>query len=368
MRVLAVFVFGAAGFAATVPFDSSAYTSGAVRLSYTVDEVAVMWPDESGKTWSARFSLDPSKPLITGVSKGATTVLNQASPIYRAGTGRRRGGWDQFFDFPESAPEGTRRFQGEFKLTRGSATSDGNRLVLTFEGLRLGIFSGSIQYIFYPGGSLVQQRALVSTSKPDTAFYYEAGLRMDSPKDRRPGGNMDSAVSFYDTTGVIRTVASSGPRGSRRKCGTVQLQRHPPRARWRCFLLRTVFSSRLHDQSWVCVAQHVARQRVNRDSTIAGRQLAVLSVVQRAPRHATGTRHVSVVKRGVPTADALDSVKLYTHGRLVSRSARLQDVRAPLASGVHGAGNCKGQAVGSAFPDRAARHGNQHRHDHGLSR
>ena len=211
MRVLALFVFGAACFAATVPFDSSAYTAGAVRLSSTVDEVAVMWPDESGKTWSARFSLDPAKPLIAGVSKGATTVLNQASPIYRAGTGRRRGGWDQFFDFPESAPEGTRRFQGEFKLTRGSAASDGNRLVLTFEGLRLGIFSGSIQYIFYPGGSLVQQRALVSTSEPDTAFYYEAGLRMEAPKDRRPGGNMDTAVSFYDTAGVMRMVASSGP-------------------------------------------------------------------------------------------------------------------------------------------------------------
>lgn len=211
MRVLGCLIFAATAFAATVPFDSSAYTAAAVRMSYTVDEVTVLWPDEGGRTWSARFSLDPSKPLIAGVSQGATTVLNQANPIYRAGTGRRRGGWDQFFDFPESAPEGTRRFQGEFKLTRASATSDGNRLVLTFEGLRLGIFSGSIQYIFYPGGSLVQQRALVSTSEPDTAFYYEAGLRMDSPKDRRPGGNMDTNVSFYDTTGAIRTVASSGP-------------------------------------------------------------------------------------------------------------------------------------------------------------
>ena len=93
---------------------------------------------------------------------GRDYVLEQANPIYRAGTGKRRGGGDQFFDSPESAPEGTRRFQGDFRLTRAAARSEGKRLVLSFEGLRMGIFAGSVQYL--PGGSLVQQRALVSTS------------------------------------------------------------------------------------------------------------------------------------------------------------------------------------------------------------
>jgi hypothetical protein len=83
--------------------------------------------------------------------------------------------------------------------------------VLSFEGLRMGIFTGSVHYLFYPGGSLVQQRALVSTSEPDTAFYFEAGLRMAARKDRRLGNNMESAVSFYDTTGALRTIESSGP-------------------------------------------------------------------------------------------------------------------------------------------------------------
>src|SRR5262249_46674964 len=46
----------------------------------------------------------------------------------------------------------------------------------------------------------------------DTAFYYEAGLRMAARKDRRPGNNMDSAVWFHDTTGTLRNVRSSGPK------------------------------------------------------------------------------------------------------------------------------------------------------------
>jgi hypothetical protein len=111
--------------AATVPFDSSGYIAGPIVLTSTADEISVTWPDESGRNWLARFSVDPARPLMVSISQGGTTVLEQANPVYRAGTGKRRGGWDQFFDFPESAPEGTHRVQGDFRLTRAAARSDG---------------------------------------------------------------------------------------------------------------------------------------------------------------------------------------------------------------------------------------------------
>ena len=228
MKLFLCFGIAAACCGTTVPFDGSQWRQGPVGLASTAGEVAVTWPDGEGKNWSARFSLDPAKPLITAISQGSTTVMERATPVYRVETGKRRGGWDQFFDFPPSAPEGTRRFEGEFKLTGARARSDGNRLELTFDGLRMGIFAGQIQYIFYPGGSIVQQRALVTTIEPDTAFYYEAGIRGVAEKDRRPGGNMDSHVSFYDTGGVLQTRPSSGP------------DRHPVEVRYRSIAASTV--------------------------------------------------------------------------------------------------------------------------------
>src|SRR5208282_218614 len=85
-----------------------------------------------------------------------------------------------FFDFPPAAPEGTRQFLDEFHPATVTAQTVGDRVEVTFDGMRLGIFTGSLRYTFYPGTPLIQQAALVSTHEPDTAFYYDAGLEMTS--------------------------------------------------------------------------------------------------------------------------------------------------------------------------------------------
>jgi hypothetical protein len=61
----------------------------------------------------------------------------------------------------------------------------------------------------------------MSTREPDTAYFYDAGLRMTVNADRRVGGNMESPVSYYDTAGVWKTVLSDGP------------ERHPVAVRYR---------------------------------------------------------------------------------------------------------------------------------------
>jgi hypothetical protein len=193
-------------FAAVVRFDIAAPVPGSIAVTSTTDSALVEWKDKTGRPCTARFSLDPAKPLITAITVNGKTVINRAQPDYRVSTGKRRGGFDQFFDYPPSAPEGTRSFLGSFKLTAAHAKFEGDRLDISFDGLGLGIFQGSIHYFFFPGSILIQQRAIVSTNEPRTAFYYDAGLRMAVDEDRRSGGTMETNVTYYDTSGKLQTV------------------------------------------------------------------------------------------------------------------------------------------------------------------
>lgn len=164
------------------------------------------WQDDRQREWTAVFSLDPARPLITRVSVAGKDVIGGATPVYSCTTGKRRGGWDEFFDLPPSHPEGTRSFSGVFRLTAARAATLGDRLELTFDGLKMGLFEGSIRYVIYPGSRLIQQTAVVSTNEPDTAYFYDAGLRISAPKDRRPGDNMESEVTYYDTGGKLQVA------------------------------------------------------------------------------------------------------------------------------------------------------------------
>jgi hypothetical protein len=191
---------------AAVPFDISGPGPGSIQVSSTSDSVLVSWKDKGGRPCSAQFSLEPARPLITSIAVNGKTVISRAQPVYRASTGKRRGGFDQFFDFPPSHPEGTRSFLGDFKLAAAHAKFEGDRLDISFDGLALGIFSGNIHYFIFPGSTLIQQRAIVTTKEPDTAFFYDAGIRMAVDEDRRSGGTMETKVNYYDTTGKLQTV------------------------------------------------------------------------------------------------------------------------------------------------------------------
>jgi hypothetical protein len=185
--------------------------SGALRVE---------WPDERGRTWAAQFALDPRKALIASIGVNGKTVLTSGQPFYRAETGKRRGGWDAFFDFPPSAPEGTRSFLGEFHPKTVRATTIGERVEVAFDGMRLGIFQGEIRYIFYPGGRLIEQQAAMKTGEQDVAYFYDAGLRMSVAPDLTAGGTMNSEVSYFDTEGKFHTIAP--PYGSERRPAAVR--------------------------------------------------------------------------------------------------------------------------------------------------
>ncbi len=177
--------------------------------------LTVHWQDERSRPWQAVFSLDSRQPLISSISVEGKKIIERAQPFYRCETGKRRGGWDAFFDFPPGAPEGTRAFLAEFHPKIARARTLGNRVEVEFDGMRMGIFTGTLRYRFYPGGRLIEQQAALSTQEPDVAYFYDAGLRMTSHADDAPGGNMNSQLSYFDTGGKFQTF--SPVYGSERK-------------------------------------------------------------------------------------------------------------------------------------------------------
>ncbi|MEG9435096.1 hypothetical protein JAO29_02785 [Edaphobacter sp. HDX4] len=65
------------------------------------------------------------------------------------------------------------------------ARTVGDRVELSFNGMEMGIFSGTMRYTFYPGSALFQQTAVLETNEPNVAYTYDAGLQMASESDRR---------------------------------------------------------------------------------------------------------------------------------------------------------------------------------------
>jgi hypothetical protein len=216
-------------FAASVPVDLSGVEAGPVQVRSSDESLIVTWPDERGREWRATFSLDPARPLITSMAVGESVVLQSGQPFYQLETGKRRRGWNAFFDFPPSHPEGTRHFHANFRLRSAKARTVGDRVEVFFDGLQLGTFDGGIAYTIYPGSRLIQQEALMTTYDADVAYYYDAGIVMRAPGDEQPGRNMRTEVVYYDTSGKLQKEATNG----------LQPERIPLQVRHRTLAIKT---------------------------------------------------------------------------------------------------------------------------------
>jgi len=219
--------------AQAVTLDTTDLRPGPIAVASAGNSVTVTWSDEAKQTWRAVFSLDPSRALITSIGTGPAPVISEARAFYRGETSRRRGGWNAFFDDPASHPDGTRHVQSVFTLRGAKARSVGDRVELLFDGMRMGSFEGALAYTFYPGSRLVHQEAVLTTSDPDVAYYYDAGLDIAAPDDRQPGNNMRTEVAYYDTAGTLRREFSNG----------LQAERESVKARHRTLAVKTAGGS-----------------------------------------------------------------------------------------------------------------------------
>src|SRR5438045_7122779 len=104
MRELALMTIALVSLQAAVPFDSSGVRPGPVTLTSTADSATAHWSDDANRAWTAEFSLEPRAALITAIKVNGALVVDHARPFYQCTTGKRRGGWDQFFDLPPSHP------------------------------------------------------------------------------------------------------------------------------------------------------------------------------------------------------------------------------------------------------------------------
>ncbi len=207
---MAVAVFCCAAAAQNVPLEVAPGIGPDIVVTSDDASVTVNWKDEAERDWSAVFRRDPGKALIAAVRVNGRDVLRDARPLYWAETGKRRKGWNAFFDYPPAHPEGTQAWQGNLELKSIRAESAGNRVRVVCRGFRLGIFSGDLVYTFFPASRLIRQEAALSTDVPDTAYYYDAGLSFAASEHEQPGRNMTSRFAYYDTEGTLRSLSANG--------------------------------------------------------------------------------------------------------------------------------------------------------------
>ncbi len=78
--------------------------------------------------------------------------------------------------YTDPKPEDIKRASSSFKTTSCSVKTDGARVEVTFNGLSMGIFSGSLQFTAYRGTNLIRMDAVASTNEQSVAYKFDAGL------------------------------------------------------------------------------------------------------------------------------------------------------------------------------------------------
>ena len=167
-----------------IPIDFSSWRASTYfQLQRTGDFLIVNWHGERKVSLQLSFNLKDPEKLIAELSHAASPtatarqiILKDAAPAYRITVGKRRGGWDNFFDSPATRPHEITEYTSKLLLKSCRVVSEGQRLRLIFSGLWLGIFHGDLVFTFYANSNLIKQEALVSTEAPDVAYYYDAWL------------------------------------------------------------------------------------------------------------------------------------------------------------------------------------------------
>src|SRR3954454_18374748 len=152
--------------------------------------LTVTWGGEKGQELQARFSVVDGTPTVRelGVRRKSDewTVLGRdLVPEFGVTTGVRRTGhgldeehrWDVFWDAPLNHPDEVRRSKAAFDADRIGVKTDGARLEVSFPGLTMGSFSGSLRFTAYRGTNLLRVEAVAETHEPSVAYIYQGGLK-----------------------------------------------------------------------------------------------------------------------------------------------------------------------------------------------
>jgi hypothetical protein len=73
-------------------------------------------------------------------------------------------------------PQEVQRAIAIYKADGCDVRTNGERLEISFPGVKLGTFTGSLQYTIYKGTNLIRQEVIAKTEEPSVAYKYDAGL------------------------------------------------------------------------------------------------------------------------------------------------------------------------------------------------
>ncbi|MBI2186866.1 MAG: hypothetical protein HYU37_07035 [Acidobacteria bacterium] len=107
--------------------------------------------------WDAPLNVEPIENTRTNAIPPVKGILNQP------GLPRR--------------PEEIARASAAFAVRGCAVKTSGARLEIGFDGVRLGVFEGRLQYTVYRGTNLIEQEILARTEVDSVAYKYEAGLK-----------------------------------------------------------------------------------------------------------------------------------------------------------------------------------------------
>jgi hypothetical protein len=107
------------------------------------------------------------------------------------------------YDLPRT-PQEIHRDRATFKTSSCAVKTDGGSLAVTFPGLSMGMFSGSLRFTIYRGANLFQMDAIATTSSPWVAYKYDAGLSGFTT-------TLTPAVKWHDSGGRVQEYRFGGP-------------------------------------------------------------------------------------------------------------------------------------------------------------
>ena len=262
LSVLVVVVVGLALYSKQGPVTSAAQATAAGTLQCSLagyraasgltasmagDALALTWDGDKNQELRLRFTVNGGTPTIEELAvrrKGAAwaALATNVTPEFRLVAGKRRMDtqqvnglkengmteltpaligehqWNAFWDAPLYVPGGANLTRAvglprkPEEVTRATATyqasscevkSEGARLIITFPGVIVGMFTGQLQYTVYKGSNLIQQAVLAKTDQDSVAYMYNAGLKGLSI-------GAGSRVAWRDTTNVRQEYLFGG--------------------------------------------------------------------------------------------------------------------------------------------------------------
>lgn len=150
----------------------------------------VRWDGEDGVRFRADFGIVGGRPCINeiAINRGEEWVrlADGLHPEFEIKTGIRRpevkhgqpheDRWWNYSDTPLAHSEEVKTASADFACEDMEVCIDGARAEISYPGVRIGPFSGKLQFTAYSGCNLLRVELIAMTEEDSVAYMYRAGL------------------------------------------------------------------------------------------------------------------------------------------------------------------------------------------------